>query len=199
MTDQSPDTKKLKRVGLALIIIPTLNLAIGLLVLGLILGALYFAPDLIPSDLLNTSEVIQSTDTVATLMEADKEFLTTEFPTLAIAVTISSLIYCAIVFFVVRIGLAWRRKDVFAATTISSLHWIGVTYLISTVSGLGISIFGPLSLAHDVLIYSAMFDLLLVGSTASGIDSLSTGLLFIALSWVLKHGKLLKEENELTV
>lgn len=191
--------KKLKRVGLALIILPALSIGLTTLIVAVLFAALIFFPDVVTDSVKQFYESVSQRENIPNLGEIDLRFFNEHQTPFKFAVAFNYLIHLAVGCFVIRIGLAWWRNEAFTAKTVSSLHWIGILTLLNGLYGLCMTIFAPTSPVFEMLIMSNIHNAALTDYNSNGLGSLTTGLLLIALSWVLKHGMLLKEENDLTV
>jgi hypothetical protein len=96
---------------------------------------------------------------------------------------------------VLRMALAWRRKDPFGPGTIHGLRWLGFLFLVQFIARFVAVAVVPDSGFSELSIHSAMFDEFSSGDGAS----LTCAIMFLTLSWVLEYGRNMKEEQALTI
>jgi len=102
---------------------------------------------------------------------------------------------------ILRIAAAWKRGDVFGDNPIRSFRLLGWIYLIHGIVGQIWGMIGQFvgaSHTAEVLYFSFVRDVALFSFTFSG-TGIEWGLLALALSWILEHARLLRDEQQLTV
>ncbi|HAV12945.1 MAG TPA: hypothetical protein DCX06_05555 [Opitutae bacterium] len=200
MTTDTNNNKKLKRMGIALIIIAALSFVFFSLFALLLTLMLTIVPREEFDEILTVlPEGIQASDSIATLQSADLAFFETQTSLMTVSAIFGVIVFTSITYFLFRIGLAWKRKETFTKPVISSIHWIGVISILNAIVTFCLSITASESPGSQAFGHTFLYDLIIYGGETNGLGNLSTGLLLIALGWVLKHGQALKEEHELTV
>ncbi len=102
---------------------------------------------------------------------------------------------------ILRIAAAWKRGDVFGEKPIRSFRLLGWIYLIHGIVGQVWGMIGQFvgaSHTAEVLYFSFIRDVSLFTFSMSG-TGIEWGFLALALSWILEHARLLREEQQLTV
>ncbi len=106
------------------------------------------------------------------------------------------MILFAIIF--LRLALAWRRAEPFGRGSIIGLRCLGALLVVQFIVGSLVHIFipraGHRALFLDTDIYEEPILFL-----AGGGPGLSSGVLFLILSWVLDYGRRINEEQSLTI
>ncbi len=194
--------KSVRRMGTILAVLSWLGMAAGvILIVGVILmrivipgddGWEYMSVDELPKGI--TAEM-----TVAEVLEKDRAFLQKHIKRFAYYGIGSGILYFIIAFYLLRIARAWRRGEPFAWPMIQGLRTIGWVMLVQFVVGMKHYIFTAPDSNWSVVAYSQLFDEMLAGFAGGQIGQLEGAILFLTLSWVLQHGRNLKQEQELTV
>ena len=107
------------------------------------------------------------------------------------------LFFAVVAVVILRMALFWRREDPFGRGTTGSLRALGILFVAQFVIGLVLPFLIPSSGYGEVVSYSAMFDELALSSGTGA--TLSCGIVFLTLSWVLEQGRKMKEEQALTI
>ena len=106
------------------------------------------------------------------------------------------MILFAIIF--LRLALAWRRAEPFGRASIIGLRCLGALLVVQFIVGWSVHVFipraGHRALFLDTDIYEEPITFL-----AAGGPGLSSGILFLILSWVLDYGRRINEEQSLTI
>ena len=114
------------------------------------------------------------------------------------------LSFFAVVYYGLMAGIllwmarAWMRGEPFGRPTILGLRYLGILFLIQYAAGFVVGFFMGKDILGVMLPYSTLYDVPLQ-LLASGGTGLSSGVLFLIMSWVLEHGRHLKEEQSLTI
>lgn len=111
------------------------------------------------------------------------------------------IIYVVTMTLILRIAAAWKRGDVFGDRPIKSFRLLGWIYLIHGIVGQVWGMIGQFvgaSHTAEVLYFSFIRDVSLYTFSMSG-TGIEWGFLALALSWILEHARLLREEQQLTV
>jgi len=191
---------KLNRIGLLLIILSVFTTVLVILASGLAGVAIwFFAQDFFLTPEMMLPENVKPTTTVVELIEMDREYMKGQYPLMTCYLTAFAVVQLLICWMLVRIGLSWKRNEAFSESVIQSLLIVGVISLLHGVYGLFSSFFIDSSFAGEIFFLSSMRDITVTGTEYGMIGSFTTGLLFIALSQVLKQGRVMKTEQELTV
>lgn len=183
-------------------------------VLGLVLFALlaaggaatiFFADRIKPALPTLTASLpagITPETSVLELLELDRSSFQTNFIPIVIHGLLSIVFYGVVAALFLRIGLAWRRLDPFGCRMIGGLRWLGILFLMQTIFGFVYVNFlynNQLAPFSAILTYNTLGQRALEGLTGTYGTTLSCGILFLTMSWVLEHGKKLKDELDLTV
>ena len=102
---------------------------------------------------------------------------------------------------ILKIASAWKRGDVFGPTPIRLFRTLGWIYLVHGIIGqawgMAAQFIGD-SNTSDLIYFSFIRDVSLMSFSTSG-TGIEWGLLCLALSWILKHAKALRDEQQLVV
>jgi hypothetical protein len=142
-------------------------------------------------------EEVTAETTVRELMEKDREFFESRAGTYRWIVLGVGIFFTAVALVILRMALSWRREDPFGRGTVLGLRWLGLLFLTQFVAGWFLVFLAPSSGYGDLIPYSLSFDDLVHSSGAGA--SLSCGIVFLTLSWVVEHGRKIKEEQALTI
>ncbi|MEM6883900.1 MAG: DUF2975 domain-containing protein [Verrucomicrobiota bacterium] len=190
---------RLNRLGIFLLILSVSTVVMMFIPCG-ILGLLWvlYQQGTLTGEMLLPDGVTPAT-TVSELQQMEQEFLGQKSLGFMANLSLATVIQLSICWMLVRIGLCWKRNEAFGQRVIQSLFVIGLISVFHGLYGFVAGCFMDASLGGQVLLHSYLYDLIMVGSQSGMVGSLTTGLLFIALSQVLKQGQVLKTEQELTV
>lgn len=135
--------------------------------------------------------------TVRDLKQLDRTFFNENSQTIRVLSILATGLWILISVVILRLAFAWRRADAFGRATIVGMRHLGVLLIVQFIAGwivdssLGRAPFGEIFIHSGVSELPVM--LLVVG------PNLSTGILFLILSWVLEYGRRIKEEQALTI
>lgn len=208
--DSFPQQKRVRAMGTALAVVSGL----ALLFWGLMTLVLLFSPSTlvstaeepIPGVVLEELPDIESTflpegvrmdSTVRELMEKDREFFGAHTSAYRWTLFGWVVFFAVVAVVILRMALSWRSEDPFGPGTTNGLRWLGILFLTQFVVGLVLSFLVPSSGYSDLVIYSTMFEDLAADSGTGA--TLSCGIVFLTLSWVLEQARKLKEEQALTI
>ncbi len=116
-------------------------------------------------------------------------------------VLIAFITFVVTMMLILRIAAAWKRGDVFGDGPIRSFRLLGWMYLVHGIVGQVwgmVAQFVGASNTAEVLFFSFIRDGSLYTFSMSG-TGIEWGFLALALSWILEHARLLREEQQLTV
>lgn len=135
--------------------------------------------------------------TVRELMEKDRAFFESHSGTYRWTSLGWVIFFAAVAAVILRMALSWRQGDPFGRGTIVGLRWLGFLFLAQFIVGWVLLFLLPSSGYGELVSHSVMFDELasMPGSGAS----LSPGIVFLTLSWVVDYGRKMKEEQALTI
>lgn len=202
--------KPVRTMGTTLAVIPVLALLCWVsMILAILIFPSFFLStedEPLPADLateipdaasLFFPEGVTAETTVRELMEKDSAFFESHSGTnrwIFIGVTI---FFAAVSLVILRMALSWRREDPFGRGTVLGLRWLGFLFLTQFVVSLFFTFLVPSSGYITLLQYSQRFDDLVLASESGA--SLSCGIVFLTLSWVVEYGRKMKEEQALTI
>lgn len=136
--------------------------------------------------------------TVGELLAADHSFLQSHMGLFGVHFSMALIFYIVLSVILLRIAIAWRRAEPFQKTTVLGLRWLGILLLGQWVSGIIYQWLAPNSLSM-LLTNSTLYDLALgLFSGTYGVN-LEASIIFLTLSWVLEHGRMLKDEQDMTI
>ncbi len=135
--------------------------------------------------------------TVRELMEQDRTFFTENRQTILVLSILATGLWIVISVVILRLALAWRRADAFGRITVIGLRCLGVLLIVQFIAGWIVDSF-IVRPAHDEIFTHSVISELPVMLLVVG-PNLSTGILFLILSWVLEYGRGIKEEQALTI
>lgn len=136
--------------------------------------------------------------TVRELIRIDREFAVDHLKYIGAHGLLTIAIYIVIAILFLRIAFAWRKGEPFSRATTMGLRWLGIILLVQFGGGILYSFFIPESITR-ILSGSEFYDTALEALMGAQGPNLEFGILFITLSWVLEHGRQIKEEQSLTV
>lgn len=135
--------------------------------------------------------------TVSELMERDRAFFNENRQTIRVISILATGFLILISVVILRLALAWRRADAFGRVTIIGLRCLGVLLIVQFIAGWIVNSFIARPAHGEIFTHSVVSEMpvmfLVVG------PNLSTGILFLILSWVLEYGRGIKEEQALTI
>lgn len=143
-------------------------------------------------------EGVRADTTVAELVEKDLAFFREHTGTFRLLSFLAAAFYAAVAVIILRMALSWRKGDPFGRKTILSLRWLAILFIAQFLAGYAATPFLPYSDYSDLLFHATIYDVpieILFGGGAN----LSCGLVLLTLSWVLEHGKKMKDEQALTI
>lgn len=135
--------------------------------------------------------------TVRELMEKDRAFFKSHSGIYRSIFLGWTTFFAAVALVILRMALSWRQEDPFGRGTILGLRWLGFLSLAQFIVGWVLVFLVPSSGYGDLVSFSVMFDELVSLSGAGA--SLSSGIVFLTLSWVVEHGQKMQEEQALTI
>ena len=209
-TESLPQQKRVRAMGTTLAVISGLALLMwGTMSLMILFSPSTFlttAPISLPEELAEEfpelevillPEGIKMETTVRELMEKDLAFFEAHSGTYRWLVFGWILFFAVVALVIFRMALSWRREDPFGPRTTGGLRWLGILFLAQFVCSFLMVYMVPTSGYGDVVQNSASFDELAAFSGNGA--TLSCGIVFLTLSWVLEQGRKLKEEQALTI
>jgi hypothetical protein len=135
--------------------------------------------------------------TVRELMERDRTFFNENRQTIRGLSIFATGLLILISVVILRLALAWRRADAFGRITIIGLRCLGALLIVQFIAGWIVDSFIARPTHGEIFTHSVVSELpvmlLVVGL------NLSTGIVFLILSWVLEYGRRIKEEQALTI
>ena len=137
--------------------------------------------------------------TIRELMLKDRAFFEAHLGTYRLLVIVTTAFFSILSLVILRMALSWRKGDPFGPGTIRGLRWLGVLFLAQFLASWAVGLFVPYDSGFitDLTVFSGMFEDL---AASFGIGaSLSSGIVFLTLSWVLDYGRRMKEEQALTI
>ena len=206
-TDNALPTRKLCLLG---------NLLLVVAILGLIAGLVIFPVNVsLTTPVDGPEEVAQMMDeiilevdpdlggisaetTVLELLERERAFLEENqglYRGLSALSTVFMILF-AIIF--LRLALAWRRAEPFGRVSIIGLRCLGALLVIQFLVGLIVDAFTPYAAHRALFLETDLYEEPIMFLTGGG-PVLSSGILFLILSWVLDYGRRIKEEQSLTI
>lgn len=127
-------------------------------------------------------------------------FLEHFWPTLFLIVAATAF-FVATMIFIMKIARAMMKGDILSHSAIRSLHILAWLYLIHGIVGQLWGMVGQFvaqSNTMGLLYFSFMRDVCLYSFAFSG-SGIEWGLLLLAFSWILKHARLMRDEQLLVV
>ena len=143
-------------------------------------------------------EGISPDTTVRELVAKDHAFFEAHLGSYRLVLILTGLFYATLAVIILRMALAWRKEHPFGPATVRGLRWLGVIFLVQFFGSFLATPFLPYAEYTDLLSYSVMYDLAVETLFTSGAN-LSCGIVFLTLSWVMEHGRNMKEEQSLTI
>lgn len=137
--------------------------------------------------------------TIRELMLKDRAFFEAHQGTYRLLVIVTTAFFSILSFVILRMALSWRQGDPFGPGTIRGLRWLGVLFLVQFLASWVVGLFVPYDSGFiiDLTFFSSILEDL---ATNFGIGaSLSCGIVFLTLSWVVEYGQKMKEEQALTI
>lgn len=201
--DLAVPQNKLRLLGNILLVVASLGLLVALMMVPVTLS---LTPASIPQndpeiqeafDELLLPEGIGLETTVRELMEHDRAFFDANhgrFLTLTFLCAAFTLAFAAIC---LRLALSWRKAEPFGRPIVLGLRTLGVLLVVQFLVG-WIIVFVPDSWHTDLFFWSDTYQSS-VDWLVGGGPTLSSGILFLILSWVLDYGRRIKEEQNLTI
>jgi len=135
--------------------------------------------------------------TIRELMLKDRAFFDAHTGTYRLLLLVTAAFFSIVAIIILRMAMSWRQGDPFGRGTIQGLRWLGILFLIQFFASLLVSVMVPSSGFWELTVHSAMFDDLVTNSGTGA--TLSCGIVFLTLSWVLEYGRKMKEEQALTI
>lgn len=136
--------------------------------------------------------------TVSELIRADQSFLEAHIVLVNLHIIMAVAFSLLLSFILLRIARAWRRSEPFQQTAVRGFRWLGILLLGQSIFGLVYAAFSPDSLSI-LLIHSSLYDLMITYLCCNNVGQIVAGIVFLTLSWVLEHGRMLKTDQDLTV
>jgi hypothetical protein len=152
---------------------------------------------LVTPELGRLPDGITADTTVRELMKEDRAFFGANIGSFRLLALLSGVFFTIVSVLFLRMARAWRRGDPFGPVTVSSLRWLGFLFLAKVVAATSIPFCIPQTDPGDLLFFSGIYKAFAEGF--NGGASLSCGILFLTLSWVLESGRKMKEEQALTI
>lgn len=135
--------------------------------------------------------------TVRELMERDRAFFNENCQTIRVLSILAAGLLILISVVILRLAVAWRRAEAFGRITIIGLRSLGVLLIVQFIAGWIVDNFIARPAHGEIFTHSVVAELPLMLLVVG--PNLSTGILFLILSWVLDYGRRIKEEQALTI
>ena len=196
--------RKLRLLGNLLLLVACLGLLAGLILVPLTIS-LSSPPE--PAGNAEVEEMIDELllpegvtleTTVRELLESDRAFFEENrgrYRALSFLATAFILISAAVF---LRLALAWRQAVPFGRPTIIGLRCLGLLLILQFIVGWTVDNFVPRPEHSELFSFSELYQIPVDLLAGSG-PILSSGILFLILSWVLDYGRKIKEEQALTI
>lgn len=205
--DNAFPQKKVRLLGNVLLVLSGLALIAGLISVPLMLSLA--SPSEVPDvdgmvagidGLFLPGEVTAET-TVRELLEKDRAFFIENRWPYQVLSTLSAVfvVLSALVF--LRLAWAWRRAEPFGRGTIIGLRSLGALLVAQFFTGWIAEAFTPqseISLLSELVSVTGVYDHS-IALLAGGGPVLSSGILFLILSWIVDYGRQIREEQALTI
>ncbi len=205
--DNALPRKKLRLLGNILLVLASLGLIAGLVTFpsNFSLSAPVEAPEevkrMMDEIILEVDpdlEGISADMTVLELLERERVFLDENrglYRWLSVLSAVFMILF-AIIF--LRLALAWRRAEPFGRVTIIGLRCLGALLVVQFLMGWIVDVFTPYAAHRALFLETDLYEEPIMFLTGGG-PVLSSGILFLILSWVLDYGRRIKEEQSLTI
>ncbi len=148
-------------------------------------------------DFDNLSGGMTADTTVRELILKDRAFFETHKAIYQLLVVITAIFFATVSFVILRMALSWRRGDPFGPGTIRGLRQLGVLFLAQFLAAFAVVLIIPESGFTELTSHSMLFEDLATGFGSGA--SLSCGIVFLTLSWVIEYGRKMREEQALTI
>jgi len=148
--------------------------------------------------LIYLPENVDAETTVLELVEKDIAFFEDHKNSFRFLSFLAAALYAIIALIILQMALAWKQGDPFGKRTILGLRWLAILYIGQFVASFAIGPVLPHAEYDDLLFHASIYQLpidMLFGTGAN----LSCGLVLLTLSWVLEHGRKMKDEQALTI
>lgn len=142
-------------------------------------------------------EGITMETTVRELMEYDRTFFDENRIWFQVASFLSTAFIVVFAVICLRLALSWRKGLPFGRPTILGLRFLGLLLVLQYFVG-WIAIVAPEAWHTEIFFWSDLYQST-VEWLISGGPILSSGILFLILSWVVDYGRKIKEEQALTI
>lgn len=205
--DNELPKKKLRLLGNILLVLASLALIAGLVLfpLSISVSTPVEAPeevermmDEIVLDGDPAFEGISADTTVLELLERDRVFFEENqglYRGLSALSAVFTILF-AIIF--LRLALAWRGAEPFGRVSIIGLRRLGALLVVQFLVGWAVDGFIPRAGHRELFLATDLYEEP-IRLLAGGGPGLSSGILFLILSWVLDYGRRINEEQSLTI
>ncbi len=201
--DAALPRRRLRLLGTILLIVACLGLLVGLGIVPVTLSL--SAPPESPADpeiqeMLDEvllPEGVSLDTTVRELLAYDRAFFEENRGRFRALSFLSAIFVLAFAGVCLWLALSWRHAVAFGRSTIVGLRVLGLLLVLQFVVGWLVGL-APESWHADLFFWSDLYQSS-VDWLVTGGPTLSSGLLFLILSWVLDYGRKIKEEQALTI
>lgn len=195
--------KKLRLLGNILLFLACLGVILGLILIPFTFLASSSAesdPD--PEiqyavDEAGLPEGISMETTVQELLEYDRNFFEENKGRYWAFSSLTAFYVLAFAILCIRLALSWRKSEVFGRPSIIGLRLLGFLLVFESCVGWFI-IFFPESWHVDTFFWSDLYQSS-IDFVLAGTPTLATGIMFLILSWVLDYGRMIKQDQALTI
>lgn len=198
--------KKIRLLGKVLLVLSGLALIAGLISVPLMLSLA--SPSEVPDvdgmvagmdGIFLPGEVTAET-TVRELLEKDRAFFIENREPYQVLSILSAVFVVLSALVLLRLAWAWRRAEPFGRGTIIGLRSLGALLVAQFFTGWIAEAFAPqseLSLLSELVSVTGVYDHSI--ALLAGGPVLSSGILFLILSWIVDYGRQIREEQALTI
>jgi len=205
--DNALPAKKLRLLGNILLVIASLGLITGLVILPMNLS--HTVPVEAPEEAFRMmDEIILEADpelkginadtTVLQLLEQDRAFLKEHQGLYRGLSALSAVFIVLFALIFLRLALAWRRAELFGRASIIGLRCLGALLVVQFLVGTVVNGLMPRAAHRHLFLDTDLFEQP-ISLLAGGGPILSSGILFLILSWVLDYSRRISEEQSLTI
>jgi hypothetical protein len=199
--------KKIRLLGNFLLVLSGLALIAGLISVPLMLSLA--SPSHFPDvdgmiagiDELFLPGDVTAEMTVRELLEKDRAFFIENRLPYQVLSILSAVFFVLSALVFLRLAWVWRRAEPFGRGTIIGLRCLGGLLVAQFFTGWIAEAFAPqseLSLLSELVSVTGVYDHS-IALLAGGGPLLSSGILFLILSWIVDYGRQIREEQALTI
>lgn len=205
--DNTLPEKKLRLLGNILLILAGLALIAGLAFLPLSFSAstptegpeeVERMMDEIVLEADPAFEGISANTTVLELLERDRAFFRENQGLYRGLSALSAVFMVLFAIIFLRLALAWRSAEPFGRVSIIGLRCLGALLVVQFLVGWVVDSFIPRAGHRALFLETDLYEVPIM-FLAGGGPGLSSGILFLILSWVLEYGRRIREEQALTI